>query len=215
MFRPLRHVGLAGLALAAAAVIPTGAAGQVAWESPMMLAPGTPSGVGFFLTDPHPGNLLAGMVTYRALTAPRGMGLRFGVTEEEFDEISIFGGADFSGPLLQADDQFPLDIIWIAGIGGGFSGDEFAVGFPLGVSAGRVFDTRSARFVPYMSPRIVLDGRFGGGGEEDTLGDKISVEVAIDLGVDFAFSNSATLRVGAAIGDRDALAIGVNLGRVR
>ncbi len=216
---PHRAVSAVAAILMAGGLFAGGAApgtAQVAWESPMMLAPGTPAGVGFFLTDPHPGDLLAVMVTYRAQTAPRGMGLRFGITEEEFDEISIFGGADFSGPLLPATDEFPLDVIWIAGVGAGFSDDEFVVGFPLGISAGRVFDTESARFTPYLSPRLVLNGEFGDGREGDSVGtDNLALEVAIDLGIDFAFSNRATLRFGAAIGDRDALAIGVNFGRVR
>jgi len=214
----LGRLTLGGLICASAAVglVAGPATAQVAWESPMMVAPGTPAGLGIFLTDPHPGNLLAGMVTFRARGAPNGMGLRFGITEEPIDEISIFGGADFSGPLLTANAEFPLDVIWVTGIGAGFSGDEVAVGFPLGVSAGRVFDTESARFVPYLSPRLVLNGRFGGGEEGESLGtDNLSVEVAIDLGIDFAFSNRATLRFGASIGDRDAVAVGLNFGGVR
>lgn len=187
---------------------------QVAWDSPILLAPGTPSGVGLFLMDPHPDNRLAALVTYRASRAPGGMGLRFGISEERFDDVAIFGGADFSGPLLEATQEFPLDIIWIAGIGGSFAADRFEVGFPLGISVGRVFDTESARFVPYMSPRVVLDGKFGG--DEGSVGtDNLALEVAIDLGLDFAFSNTATLRLAAGIGDRDALVIGVALGRVR
>lgn len=204
------------LAVCALTISPAAASAQVAWDAPLMVAPGTPAGLGIFLTDPHPGDLIAGMVTYRATRAPGGMGLRFGITEEEFDEISIFGGADWSGPLFDATDEFPLDMIWVTGIGAGFSGDVVVVGFPLGVSAGRVFDTESARFAPYVSPRIVLDGTIGGSGEGESFGtDDIAIEVTIELGVDFAFSNSATLRFAAAIGDRDALAVGVNFGRVR
>ena len=197
------------------ALQPEGAGAQTAWDSPLLLAPSTPAGVGFFLLDPHPRNALAAMVTYRARRTPGGMGLRFGVAEEVFDDIAIFGGADFTGPLLDATEEFPLDIIWVAGVGASFSGDLFEVGFPLGISLGRVFDTESARFVPYLSPRIVLDGKFGGNDDEGIGTDNLGVEMAIDLGIDFAFSNRATLRFAAGIGDRDGLAIGLNLGRVR
>jgi len=212
-------MSVSGVCLVAAALaVPAKARAQVAWESPMMLAPGTPAGLGLFLLDPHPSGNLAGLLTFRASPAPYGMGWRVGVTEEAFDALSVFGGVDWSGPLLNANAEFPLDMMWVAGLGAGYSndGDRVAVGVPIGVSAGRVLDTATTRFIPYLAPRLVLNALLGGGQTEDGFNrDDLSVDITVDVGLDVAVSDHTTLRLAASMGDRDAVAVGINFGRVR
>ena len=180
---------------------------QVAYDAPLLVAPGTTSGFGVFLTDPHPGDLLAVMVMYRPQAAPGGIGWRVGVTEEQRDRVALFGGIDLSGPLRSADAEFPLDMIWVSGVGASYLDDVFIVSFPLAVMAGRVIESENAEFTPYIGPRLALDGRFGD--NAGLSGDDVAIEVAVDFGVDLAFAQSWLVRFGASVGDRDALAIGV------
>ncbi len=184
---------------------------QVAWEAPLLVAPGTPSGLGLYLTDPHPGDLLAVMVTYRAQGAPGGLGWRVGVTEERRDRIALFGGVDVSGLIRGADAEFPLDLIWVSGVGASTFDDVFTVSVPLAMMAGRTLDSENADFTPYVGPRIVLDGTFGDG-SDGLSNDDASLEVAVDFGVDLAFDEAWMIRFAATLGDRDALAIGVVIG---
>ncbi len=203
----MRFTTLCLTSIVAALLVAQPARAQVAWEAPLLVAPGTPSGLGLYLTDPHPGDLLAVMISFRDRGAPGGLGWRVGVTEEVGDRIALFGGVDVSGPIRDADSEFPLDLIWVSGVGASYFDDAFTVSVPLAMMAGRTIDSENARFTPYLGPRIVLDGTFGGGPGDDT-----SLEVAVDFGVDLAFDASWMIRFAASLGDRDALAIGVVLG---
>lgn len=183
---------LAGLVLFGA----SGAMAQVAWDSPLMVPPRASDGVGLFLVDPDFGDLGV-MGTWRSGR----LGVRVGLAEDFTGDLSIFGGADYSGLITRASKDFPLDVSWVAGAGLGF-GNDLLLSFPLGISVGRGFDADGARFTPYATPRVVLDAFFGNDSDLD-------LDLAVDLGIDIAFQPGWAIRFGATIGDRDALAIGV------
>ncbi len=176
---------------------------QVAWDSPMLLPPRPPAGLGLYLIEPAGGDL-GGVLTWRSGGGPANIGFRVGVAEETpDDDIAVFGGADFTG-LIRAD-GFPLDLAWLAGVGLGIS-DAVLISVPFGISVGGTINADGVRFTPYGSPRIVLDALFNGGEGDDS---DLDLDVAVDLGVDFFFSPGWGIRVGGTLGDRDAVAIGI------
>ncbi len=176
---------------------------QVAWDSPMLLPPRPPAGLGLYLVEPAGGDL-GGMLTWRSGGGPANIGFRVGVAEDNpDDDIAVFGGAEFTGLIGAA--GFPLDLAWLAGVGLGV-GDAVLVSVPFGLSVGGTIDAEGVRFMPYGSPRIVLDALFNGGEGDDS---DLDLDVAVDLGVDFFFSPGWGIRVGGTLGDREAVAIGI------
>lgn len=176
---------------------------QVAWDSPMLLPPRPPVGLGLYLVEPAGGDL-GGMLTWRSGGGPANIGFRVGVAEDTpDDDIAVFGGADFTGSIRAG--GFPLDLAWLAGVGLGIS-DAVLISVPFGLSVGGTINADGVRFTPYGSPRIVLDALFNGGEGDDS---DLDLDVAVDLGVDFFFSPGWGIRVGGTLGDRDAVAIGI------
>lgn len=198
MGRITRVVGTAAVALAAAT---SGAGAQVAWDAPLLLAPGSPGGWGIHLMDPSPGDGLGVMGTYRAAPAPVGYGFRLGIAEDPLDDLAVFGGVDVSGTLLVPTDDRPFGVLWITGVGLGI-GDDLLISAPLGISVGADIQADDLLLRPYVSPRLHLDVDFRGDEELD-LG------IAADLGVDLAFTRAWVIRFGATVGDREALSIGL------
>ncbi len=200
MFNSLRFA--TALTVAALAV-PSASAAQVAWDSPMLMAPGAPAGWGFHLVDPHPGDGLGGLVTWRANPAPVGLGFRAGLFEGSRDDLGIVGGVDLAGTLHRGSDDAPFDVIWFFGAGLGID-DDILASFPLGIAAGWSFVGPDVAFRPYVAPRLVLDAFFG-----DDVNDDLDLEAAVELGLDLAFSPTFAIRTAASLGDRDAISIGI------
>jgi hypothetical protein len=125
--------------------------------------------------------------------------------------LNAFFGLDGSGPLVRRTSDFPFDIDWIAGAGVGL-GDQVLISIPFGVTIGAAVSAESVVFGPYVSPRLVLDAWTGDDRpRNDRPGrgrNRLDLELAVDLGLDVAFDPGWTLRFGATLGDRDALAIG-------
>ena len=117
-------VGLASLGIARPA------SGQIAWEAPMLIAPGAPAGFGLFVMEPWPGDDFAGMLTYRTSPVPVGLGLRVGLGEDLGDDLAVFGGVDLSGFLARTTGDVSLEILWFTGAGVGI-GDDALFSFPL------------------------------------------------------------------------------------
>jgi len=176
---------------------------QVVWDSPMMMPPNAQRGLGLFLTDPASGNLGV-LGTWRSGGAPNNLGFRIGLAEDRRDDVTIFGGIDIAGRLTRASSDFPLDIDWVFGAGASI-GDFFWLAFPVGISVGHTFTGDGVRFTPYATPRVILDARFG----DRWRGDKLDLDVAVDLGLDLQFQPGWAIRFGGTLGDREAVAIGV------
>jgi hypothetical protein len=191
-----------GVLACAALGIPASANAQVAWDSPFLMPPRSQPGFGLFLIGPAGGDLGV-LLTW---TSPSwNFGVRGGIAEESGadDDIAIFGGIDFDGSLTRSSNEFPLDIDWVIGAGLGI-GDNVLISVPGGLSVGHVFTGDGVTFTPYATPRVVLDAFIG-----DDTDDDLELDLAFDLGLDLRFTGEFTIRFGATLGDREAVAIGV------
>lgn len=198
-------------------LVPAEARSQVHWESPFHMGPGLTDGLGVHLLDSDLGESVGLLVTWRRGSVPGGVGLRMGLAEGFGDELTGFGGVDVSGLLLGATDDFPLDLVWAGGAGAAI-GDYALVSFPLGLFVGRSFTDAGIRFSPYGGLRLNLDAHLGsdGGGPGPGRDDEgLDLALSLDLGGDIVFGDDVAIRFGAAVGDHEALSIGVVLPTVR
>lgn len=204
-------------ALTLAAVVvtltPVGAAAQLPWHAPFHLGPGVAGGLGIHLVDHDPGDRVGAMVSWRGRPVPESTGLRVGISDGFGGELSGFGGVDLSGTLRSRDSRFPLDLMWAGGIGAAV-GDHAMVSLPLGLFVGRSLTGEGVRFSPYAGGRLSFDGHLG----RDTpsgSADEIDVALSLDLGGEVVLSEGLGVRVGASVGDHDALSIGAVFSGVR
>lgn len=197
-----------GVLAVVALLVPGYAGAQVAWDSPMLMPPGAPPGFGLYLMDMDGGGLGV-MGHWRSPSW--NFGVRGGLADESGpdDDLSVFGGIDFDGGLTRASDEFPLDVDWVLGAGLAVGGNGARISVPLGLSTGHSFTGDGVTFTPFVTPRIVFDAFFDDDDDEGNDGDNTDLELAIDLGLDLRFSPNFTVRFGATLGDREAVAIGL------
>lgn len=211
-FDVVRSGALLVAALLAGTASPVAA--QVPWDSPQLLAPGSPAGISLLYVDfglrPHDGTgVLAG---YRTKPAPAGIGVRLAATIPDGDRVRVSGGVDVAVPMIAHSEAFPLDVIWTSGVGASY-GDYHALGLTVGFAAGRIVTGEHIWFSPYMSTRMVFESWFGDAHPREQFG----MALAADVGADLAFDQrrSVILRSAVSLGDRRALVVGVHtaLGR--
>jgi hypothetical protein len=184
--------------------LPAGAAAQPAWDSPLLLSPQTPDGLGVFLIDTGGGGIGV-MAMYRSPIW--NYGLRAGLAESGRDGgIGVFGGVDYSGRFTRATEEFPLDVDWVFGVGLSVD-DNVRVSLPLGLTTGYVFRADNVTFTPYGTPRIVFDGLIGRG---ENSGRSSALELAVDLGLDIDIGAAFLIRFGVTLGRREAVALGLH-----
>jgi hypothetical protein len=98
-------------------------------------------------------------------------------------------------------------VSWIGGAGATFNAATWLL-IPLGASIGMNLGTSSSiRILPYVHPRVAFDlvaYDTGAGEETDT-----EFNFDLDLGADVALGQQFVLRVGATIGEWDAIGVGV------
>jgi hypothetical protein len=206
-----------GEALAAILLsMPPAVHAQIAWDTPRLIGPESPGGLGVLrLRSDVPEGRTDGATATWALPGTDGrVILRGGAGLDDDDRVSVLGGIDLRTPLARHTEEQPLDLEWYAGIGGGGgAGSEqyMLVTLPLGVSAGRAWTSGSVWLAPYVALGVALDL---GIGEEDAPDDELTASPAADLGVDFALAAGRRfiIRVATSLGDRQALALGLNLG---
>jgi hypothetical protein len=191
-------------------LLPGRAAAQTAWDSPLLLPPRPADGLGIFLTEMYAGGVgVMGMWRSPVWN----YGVRGGISAgPRGDDLAVFGGVDYSGPVHNATADLPIDIDWVFGAGLGLS-DGARVSVPLGLSAAYSIQTENARFTPFITPRVGLDLFFG---NEDRPPDssRVGMFVAADIGLDLRLAagtgpiDGATIRFAASVG-RSAIGIGV------
>lgn len=200
------HGGLALLLLAAGA-----SHAQVPWETPQLLAPHAPRGVSLVATSyaSAPGDGWGVVVAVRTGEAPTGLGFRIAGGQGRGGENAIGGGIEAATWITRAANAFPLDIIAMTGIGGSY-GHSTQIALPIGISAGRSLGDDAFWFSPYVSTRVIIEGRLGGSAPEDEL----DLQIATEIGANLSFDRDRNfiMRMAAALGDRSALALGVHLG---
>jgi hypothetical protein len=191
--------------------LPRQAAGQTAWETPRFLAPQAIGGAGLFYVRyaTLPGDGQGGFITWRPAALARGVSVRLGAAEGAGGVIAGFGGLDVTAPLAAHTDSRPLDLSWNAGAGLAV-GEYLIVSVPVGLAAGRAWESGPVWISPYVGIRAAMDLRLGDAAPRD----EFEVSPGLDVGVDAAFDRARTviLRFSASLGDRSALAVGLVMG---
>lgn len=188
---------LAGIAMFA----PAAATAQdvPAWDAPIFLPPRPGDDIGLYLVDPSGGDwALAGI--WRQ-SGNLDLGVRVGIADHD-DGTAVLFGAEFYGPILRSGREFPLDVAWILGAGAMLNDGTF-LRIPAGVSVGRAFSSGGLVFLPYAVPRVALDIAADDGDSETDF------SFTVDIGVDLEIDRSLLLRFGVALGDHDALGVGL------
>lgn len=189
--------------LLALTLSPTTASAQIVWDAPAMMRPGAPSGLSVLLLEPYPGNEFGALAIWRQAPAPTGFGLRVGVAEDATDDVAVMFGLDVSGPLADLGGSGDPRLIWWSGAGVGI-GDEIVASFPAGIVLGWTIESEGVVFAPSIGGHIAMDVMSG-------PGDDLDLEGSVDFGMDLGFNSGLAVRFGAAVGGREALAIGVRL----
>lgn len=190
-------------AVAFALLVPSVAPGaQIAWDAPLLVPPSPQPGLGVYLIEAARGDL-GGLVTWRGAGPASNVGLRGGLAETRTfageDEVALFLGIDVSGAI---ESELPVDFAWVTGLGASADGD-FGLAIPGGVAAGVTLAAGRFGVRPYGIPRLTLEFF-----EERPLQDDVNLDLSFDWGVDVMLDR-ITVRFGATIGDREALAAGV------
>jgi len=193
---------VAAALLAAALAGPASAHAQVAWDSPYLMPPKARRGLGLYLVD-VPGGDLGVMGTWRS--SSYNFGIRGGLVDTPGEDLGIFAGVDFLGMLTRSTTEFPLDIDWLMGIGMGVSHGAL-ISAPAGLTIGHDFSGEGVGFTPFISPRVVLDACLDCRRRADN---DLSLDFAVDVGLDLRLTSALTIRFGATLGDRDGVGIGL------
>jgi hypothetical protein len=175
------------------------ASAQIRWDSPFLTPPRPTAGYGLFLVDVAGGGLGA-MFTWIPTTTS--WGLRLGIADAPRDQVGVFAGGDVSGAITRSNTEFPLDMDWVFGVGASVA-DFVVLSVPVGLTLGHTFTGQGVTFTPYLTPRLVLDAQF------DTDDDNLNLDFTFDIGFDLRVRNDWTVRFGATLADREALAIGI------
>ncbi len=186
---------------------------QIAWDTPRFVGPESPAGLGVYwmraetLPDDH--NAVFGTFslpgTDGAVTVRGGIGT--GVAEEN----AAFGGVDLRAPIARHSATQPPDLEWSGGAGIGV-GEYLLASVPFAVSAGRSWSSGSVWFAPYVSVGATLDYRYG---DSDLVPDEeFEIQATAGVGVDLAFDPAQrfVVRAAAALGERQAVSVGMVIG---
>lgn len=173
-----------------------------AWDVPSFFSPRPGEDIGLYVIDAEgPGDL--GFAGIWRQEGNINLGVRAGLAGG--DHFSV--GAEFYGPLDLLGPQSPVLVSWIVGAGATFN-DATWLRIPLGASIGmNLGSSSSIRILPYVHPRVSFDlvaYDTGAGEETDT-----EFNFDLDLGADVALGQQFVLRVGATIGEWDAIGVGV------
>lgn len=196
-------------------VLPASVVAQVAWETPRFIGPESPGGLGVYWVRANTlgPEVDGGFATWTLPTTGGALRLRGGAAVDEEDDVSAFGGLDLRAPIATHTAEQPLDLVWSAGIGASSAlegGQHVVVTVPMGIGAGRSWTSGAIWLAPYVSAGLALDIHIG----DDAPEDEFEVYPAVDLGLDLALDpgRNFVVRVATSLGDRQALAVGLNIG---
>jgi hypothetical protein len=178
--------------------------GQIAWDAPALISPVVPSGLSLFLVEPAGGDIGA-LGTFRHSAGPVGVGYRAAVAEESGrdSDLAVAFGIDVAGFLARAVEGSEVDLVWW--LGGGMSvGSDWVVSAPAGIILGWTGEGDGVIISPYGGAHVALDIT----GNE---GDALNFDGALDLGLDLVLRSGWMIRAGAALGDRESIAVGFRL----
>lgn len=210
--RPFRFAALIGAVITScAALAPADLTAQIAPDSPRLISPRGSGGLGLHLvraeTIPGDDGVLVG--TWALPFLPDGMRFRGGAGKGAGQTSAILGGIDFQRPLMRRTLTGRFDLDWQGGLGVSF-GEYALVTVPVGLTGGVSWTSGAVWLAPYVTAGIAADLRLGGQAPDR----EFEVNPALDVGVDLAFDieRRVVVRAAAALGDRQALSIGLAFG---
>ena len=189
---------------------PIQASAQIAWDTPRMTGPESPSGLGvhWMRAEVLPGDGDAVLATWGLPATGGAVSVRGGIGRGAGEQSAAFGGIEMRAPLARHTATQPLDLEWSGGAGVGV--DEYIlVTVPIAVSAGRSWSSGSVWFAPYVTLGGALDYRLG---DSDLAPEEeFEVQATAGLGVDLSFDAARrfVLRAATSLGDRQAVAVGL------
>jgi hypothetical protein len=193
---------------------PTALRAQTAWDTPRMVGPESPTGFGvYWLRSSALGEAMDGAIVTFGLPGTGGaVSVRGGAVVDAEDDLTAFGGIDVRAAIAMHTDDQPLDIAWTAGIGAGAPtrGERYAVvSLPTAISAGRSWASGSVWMAPYVSLGVAFDLNVGADAPDEEFQWSPTADVGLDLALDAG--RRFIVRVGASLGDRHAVAVGLNV----
>lgn len=215
--RPILLAVLAGaLGVSLGAPFGTSLGAQVAFDTPRLVSPFGSGGFGIHWiragTLPGDGDAILG--TWAMPGLPIGARLRGGVGRGAAGVDATFGGIDVQGRILRGVGDVGFDLDWQGGLGMS-AGDWTLLSLPIGLTGGVAWRSRSLSAAPYLTAGLVADFRIG----DDAPARTVELSPTLDLGLDLAFDveRNVVIRAALALGDRQAIAVGlaVGMGRIR
>lgn len=153
---------------------------------------------------------IGALFTWRRAGTDLNLGFRGGLLERG-GEVGLLVGVELSNALVRADEEFPLDVAWVSGVGlGTVPALDFTIlRIPFGVSLGRrvILDDGGTELVPYIHPRLGLD--LLSRDRPDRSGTDARLSVDVDLGMDVQLTERAFLRFAVTLGRNDAVGVGL------
>jgi hypothetical protein len=186
-----------------ATLVPGSACAQLSWDVPSLVEPYAPQGLSVFVMNPDPSDNLGGLVHWRHDSAALGLGYRVGLGRNPAGHVAALAGVDVSGILAHTVEGADLPVLWWTGFGTGL-GHNVMVSVPLGLVAGWHGIGDDNVLAPYVGGHVVLD-------LSTQEGQVVNLDGSFDVGVDLTLVSGFVVRVGASLGDRNALAVGLRL----
>ena len=168
-----------------------------------MVGTASPAGLSLLAIDPSPGSGLGAMLQWRGRKGALEVGYRAGISRDDTEDTAVFGGMDVSGILARGVEDADIDVRWWTGLGAGV-GHDLLFSVPMGIVAGWQGSGDDVVFAPYAGAHATLDLRTGEGSAVD-------LNASFDVGLDLTLVSGWMIRLGASLGGRDALALGVRL----
>jgi hypothetical protein len=189
---------------------PIQASGQIAWDTPRLIGPESPSGLGvhWMRAEVLTGDGDALFGTWGLPGSGGAVSVRGGIGKGVGNQRAAFGGVELRAPLARHTDTQPLDLEWSGGAGVGV--DEYVlVTVPVSVSAGRSWSSGAVWFAPYVTVGAALDYRLGD--SDFAPEEEFEVQATAGLGVDLSFDAARrfVVRAASALGDRQAVTVGL------
>ncbi len=202
---------ITGAILTTVAVLPASA--QIAWDTPRLTGPESPSGLGVYWmrAEVLPGDDDAVFATWSLPGTGGAVTVRGGIGTGVAEENAAFGGIDLRAPIATHTDTQPLDLAWSGGAGIGI-GEYLLASVPFALSAGRSWASGAVWFAPYVSVGATLDYRYG---DSDFVPEEeFEIQATAGLGVDMAFDAARrfVLRTAISMGDRQSVSVGLLVG---
>lgn len=189
--------------VAVAVLVPTRAYAQLSWDAPSLVEPYAPQGLSLMVLNPDPGNHLSALAHWRHDSASLGLGYRAGLGKDPSGDLAVMAGVDVSGILARSVERSDVQVLWWTGLGGSL-GNNLMASVPMGIVAGWHGIGAENILAPYVGGHLALD-------LATRQGDVVSLHGSLDLGVDLTLTSGFVVRVGAAVGGRDAFALGLRV----